>query len=74
MATTPLADLLKLSPEERIPLAQDLWDSIPETDVLPLSDPERQELERRLAAHEQDPASAVSHETLRAQLRARFGA
>ena len=75
MATSPLSDLLKLTPAERIQLAQDLWDSIPEaTRVPPLSDELREEFERRLAAHEQDPSSAVSYEELRSRLEARFGA
>jgi putative addiction module component (TIGR02574 family) len=74
MSTTPLSDLLKLSTEERIRLAQDLWDSIPATAAPPLSEAERGELERRLAAHEQDPSSSVPHDALRAGLRARFGA
>jgi putative addiction module component (TIGR02574 family) len=74
MASTPLADLLKLTAEERIRLAQELWDSIPESEAPPLSDAERLELERRVASHEQDPSSAVPHETLRSRLRARFGA
>lgn len=75
MITTPLSDLLKLSPAERIQLAQDLWDSIPEEfSGLPLSEEQRAELDRRLAEHEQDPASALSHGEVRARLQARFGA
>jgi putative addiction module component (TIGR02574 family) len=75
MTTNSLFDLFKLTPAERIQLAQDLWDSIPEESELPtLSEEQKQELERRLAAHDQDPSSAVSHEEVRARLRARFGA
>jgi putative addiction module component (TIGR02574 family) len=75
MITIPLSDLLKLSPAERIQLAQDLWDSIPEEfSGLPLSEEQRAELDRRLAAHEQDPSSALSHEEVRARLQAHFGA
>jgi putative addiction module component (TIGR02574 family) len=75
MITIPLSDLLKLSPAERIQLAQDLWDSIPEEfSELPLSEEERAELERRLAEHELDPSSALSHEVVRARLQVRFGA
>jgi putative addiction module component (TIGR02574 family) len=75
MITNSLFDLFKLTPAERIQLAQDLWDSIPEESELPtLSEEQKQELERRLAAHDQDPSSAVSHEEVRARLQARFGA
>lgn len=72
------AEALKLSAPERIRLAQELWDSIiPEAeenpDLLPLSEEQIQELERRLAEHERDPGSAVPWEDMRARLRARFG-
>lgn len=74
MSTTPLSDLLKLSEAERIQLAQDLWDSIPTaTEALLLTQEQRQELERRMADHERDPATAISWEEARARLRERFG-
>ena len=74
MATLSLADLLKLSPAERIQLAQDLWDSIEESDALPLTEEQRQELVLRLDAHDQDPSSALPHDEVRARLQARFSA
>jgi putative addiction module component (TIGR02574 family) len=72
------AEALKLSANERIRLAQELWDSIiPEAennpDLLPLTEAQIRELERRLAEHERDPNSAVPWEDLRARLRARLG-
>ncbi len=72
------AEALKLPAGERIRLAQELWDSIaPEAeanpDLLPLSEEQIQELERRLAEHERDPSSALPWEEVRARLRARFG-
>lgn len=48
-------DFSHLSPEERIQLAEDLWDSLPER-AIPLSDVQRAELARRRAVHEADPA------------------
>lgn len=71
-------EALKLPAGERIRLAQQLWDSIvPEAetapDLLPLSEEQIQELERRLAEHERDPSSAVPWADVRARLRARFG-
>ncbi|HEY0808567.1 MAG TPA: addiction module protein [Longimicrobiales bacterium] len=58
MAKNPLFDFSKLSPTERLQLAQDLWDSVDSAaglDVLPLSDEQREELERRLAELEANP-------------------
>jgi putative addiction module component (TIGR02574 family) len=75
MATISLSDLLKLTPAERIQLAQDLWDSIPEdAGSAPLSPEEIAEFDLRLAAHEADPSSGVSYEDVRARLSVRFGA
>ncbi|HEX5723899.1 MAG TPA: GNAT family N-acetyltransferase [Longimicrobiaceae bacterium] len=74
MSTIDLSELLKLSEAERIQLAQDLWDSIPaESDALALSEEQIAELDRRLAEHEADPASAISWEEARARLHERFG-
>lgn len=72
------AEALKLPAGERIRLAQELWDSIiPEAennpDLLPLTEAQIRELERRLAEQERDPSSAVPWEDVRARLRARFG-
>lgn len=73
MNTTSLSDLLKLSPAERIQLAQDLWDSVPEESI-PLTEEQVLELERRLAEHRANPESARAWEEIRERLRARFGA
>ena len=73
MNPTSLSDLLKLSPAERIQLAQDLWDSVPE-DAIPLTEELVAELERRMAAHGANPEPAVPWEEVRERLRARFGA
>ena len=64
------AELLKLSPAERIQLAEDLWDSVASErgQSLPLTDEQRQEIERRLAEHERNPDSALSWDEVRAQL------
>ncbi len=45
-------DISELSVSERIQLAEDLWDSIITTpDEVPLSDEQKQELDRRLEMH-----------------------
>lgn len=75
MATIPFRELLKLSPAERIQLAQDLWDSIlEEPDVLPLTEEQCRELDRRWSEHLSDPASAIPWDEVRARLRERFEA
>ncbi|MDH5193784.1 MAG: addiction module protein [Nitrospira sp.] len=70
-----IAELLKLSPAERIQLAEDLWDSVAtHPEHLPaLSDDQRKEIERRLAEHSRNPDSALSWEDVRARLWAHLG-
>lgn len=70
-----LSELIKLTPAERIQLAEDLWDSVaaaPET-LPPLTDAERAEIERRLADHARDPAAAVTWDDVRKRLWSRLG-
>ena len=70
-----LEDLFKLSPAERIQLAEDLWDSVaadPQS-LPPLTEEQIAEIERRLAKHARDPSSSISWEELRARLWSRIG-
>ncbi len=62
------SELMKLTPAERIDLVQDLWDSIAQQDLPPLSDEEREELERRLEEHRRDPSVAITWDELKARL------
>lgn len=75
MKETLVAELLKLSPAERIQLAEDLWDSVAaQPERLPaLPDDQRQEIERRIAEHARDPGSALTWEDVRARLWSRLG-
>ncbi len=75
MKETVLAELLKLSPAERIQLAEDLWDSVAaQPESLPaLSDDQRKEIERRIAEYAHDPSSALTWEDVRARLWSRLG-
>jgi putative addiction module component (TIGR02574 family) len=66
------AELLELSPAERIELAQDLWDSIEPEAMPPLTPEQRQEFERRYAEHVRDPGRASSWEGVKARLLARY--
>lgn len=67
-----LQELLQLSPAERVELAQELWDSLDETDLPPLSPEQMQEIDRRITEHERDPSRAIPWEEVRGRLRARF--
>jgi putative addiction module component (TIGR02574 family) len=65
-----LGDLFKLSPAERIQLAEDLWDSVaadPQS-LPPLTDAQIAEIERRLAEHARDSSTAISWDDLRKRL------
>jgi putative addiction module component (TIGR02574 family) len=73
MKKTSFADLLNLSPAERLQLAQDLWDSLPE-EAVPLTEGQVRELERRLADHDANPGAAIPWQEVRDRLRTRFGA
>jgi putative addiction module component (TIGR02574 family) len=59
-----------MTPAERILHVQDLWDRIaghPEN--VPVTEAQKEELERRLAAHDADPGSSLSWEEVQGRLR-----
>jgi putative addiction module component (TIGR02574 family) len=63
----------QLSVEDRLTLAQQLWDSIAEElSRLPLTEAQMQEVDRRLAAHRANPQAAVPWEQVEAEARARL--
>ena len=56
----------RMSVEERIALAQEIWDSIAvEAGLLPPTDEEKAELDRRLAEDDAMPDDIVSWDTLK---------
>ncbi len=58
----------QMSPEARLRLIGEIWDSLsPDGGVL--TDSHREELDRRLAAADADPAAGVPWEEVRARLR-----
>jgi len=70
-----LADLLELTPAERIQLAEDLWDSVnasPES-MPGLTAEQLEVVERRLGEHAADPAGGIPWEDVRARLWSRLG-
>jgi putative addiction module component (TIGR02574 family) len=71
MSNHPLlkVEINQLSIAERIQLAEDLWDSILDRqDEVPLDRSQQQELDRRLARHQQDPNSGSTWEAVKQRL------
>ena len=64
-----IQSITNLPVEERLRVAEALWDSFNESDLPPLSEDQRAELNRRMAEHDADPASALTQEQVEKQLR-----
>lgn len=59
----------RLGLEERLSLVEELWDSIAaNSEAVPLTGPQRVELDRRLADHEADPTDVVSWDEVRSSV------
>ena len=69
MAQVSMDDILRLSVAERLQLAENIWESIsahPES--LPVTEAQKQEIDRRLEAHSKQPSEGRSWEEVRAKL------
>jgi putative addiction module component (TIGR02574 family) len=65
-------ELFKLSSAERLELLEELWDSIADDDqALALTEEQREDLERRLAEADADPAGGSPWEEVRERIRQR---
>jgi putative addiction module component (TIGR02574 family) len=63
----------RLSIPERIALVQEIWNSIAaEVEQTPLTEAQRQEVDRRLAAHRANPQAAIPWEQVEAEALARL--
>jgi putative addiction module component (TIGR02574 family) len=72
-STLQTLGLDQLSFQERIALVQELWDSIAaEAEQVPLTEAQRQEVDRRLAAHRANPQAAIPWEQVEAEALARL--
>lgn len=67
-----LQELLQLSPAERVEIAQQLWDSVEDAELPPLTEEQARELDRRIAEHARNPSRAIPWDEVRERLRARF--
>jgi len=62
-------EIKKLSIAERILLVEEIWDSIAaEQESLELTEPQRQDLDRRLAAYHASPQEGSSWEMIKSRL------
>jgi putative addiction module component (TIGR02574 family) len=73
----PAFDYLSLSIEERLQLVGDIWDSIADAanaspDVLPLTEEQRAELDRRIAEADAHPEDLIPMEEVMARLRTKI--
>jgi putative addiction module component (TIGR02574 family) len=63
----------RLSVDDRVVLAHEIWDSVAaDVERAPLTEPQRRELERRLADHQANPDDVVPWEQIKAEALARF--
>jgi putative addiction module component (TIGR02574 family) len=59
----------RMSPEDRLRLIEEIWDSLSDSDQTPIPENHRDELDRRLTAADKDPAAGAPWEEVRARLR-----
>jgi putative addiction module component (TIGR02574 family) len=73
MSQSPLPPEIRFLPvAERLTLVEQIWDSIAEdNEPIELTDAQKAELDRRLAAHEASPESGSSWEEVEKRLRNR---
>jgi putative addiction module component (TIGR02574 family) len=69
MARMTHEEIERLSVAERVELVEEIWDSIAAApELLPLTEAQRHELDRRLALHEREPNRVAPWEEVRAKL------
>lgn len=60
MAKVDLTEILRLPVNERIDVVQEIWDSVAaDTEAVPLTPEQAEELDRRLEEHERTPDDVV---------------
>lgn len=70
--TTLLAEIMRLTPEERRELSDELNATVAEDEDFILTPEQKAEIDRRIEEHERDPSSAMPWEEVRDRLRARY--
>lgn len=64
-----IADISSLPVDDQLKVVQAIWDRLPESSTLALSDAARSELIRRVASYSADPTSLMTEAQLRARMR-----
>ncbi|GAB5401987.1 MAG: hypothetical protein Aurels2KO_02180 [Aureliella sp.] len=59
-----ISDLSALPVVDRLRVVHALWDTLPDDVDLSTTSAQQAELARRLAAHKEDPSTAISHDEL----------
>ena len=68
----PALNIGEMSPEERLRLIEELWDSLNETPgAVPLTNAQREELDRRLDDLERSAAEGIAWDQVLQQIRSR---
>jgi putative addiction module component (TIGR02574 family) len=68
--STQLSEILQLTIAERIQLAEDIWDSVAAfPEAIPLTDAQKEVLDRRLQAYAKNPNEGISWDELKDKLR-----
>jgi putative addiction module component (TIGR02574 family) len=69
-----MSSIFDLSPAEKLQLVEDLWDDLAASpESVPVHDWQKEELARRKANLQKNPASAVSWEEAKRRIRSRYG-
>lgn len=70
MTATALAEIAQLSLSERIQLVEDIWDTVAAApDDIRLTEPQRQELDRRLLAYRENPQQVTPWQEVSQRIR-----
>ena len=70
MSDTDVAEILKLPPEERLRLAEIIWESLAANpSSVPMGDAHRAVIDERLAEHERNPDDVISRKQVLAEAR-----
>jgi putative addiction module component (TIGR02574 family) len=71
---TTISSIFDLSPAEKLQLVEDLWDDLAATpEAVPVHDWQKEELARRKANLQKNPALALSWEDVKRRVRSHYG-
>ena len=72
MPKVDLSEILRLPVSERIDVVEQIWDSVAaDSDAVPVTPEQREELDRRLKEHEQNPNDVVEWSEVERRIRSR---